>query len=285
MLALGPLAFAAPWILLGLAILPVLWWLLRVTPPAPKRIRFPALRLLLGLTPQEETPAKTPLWLILMRMALIALVILALAHPLLNPNAQLTGSGPLVIALDDGWTAARRWDERRAMVGRLIDQAEREGRRIVLFGTAPQPGDAAPPPLSVLRPSDARAAADALAPRPWPADRKAALDRLAKLGISGAADLVWLSDGVDDGDAADFARGLLRFGSLRVFADGAADLPRLLAPANTDDKDLTATVRRADSAAPRPHRRASRHAERAAQSRRGDPDRGRELGGRGAAAR
>src|SRR5579883_2073719 len=250
MLALGPLAFAAPWILLGLAILPVLWWLLRVTPPAPKRIRFPALRLLLGLTPQEETPAKTPLWLILMRMALIALVILALAHPLLNPNAQLTGSGPLVIALDDGWTAARHWDERRAMVGRLIDQAEREGRRIVLFGTAPQPGDAAPPPLSVLRPSDARAAADALAPRPWPADRKAALDRLAKLGISGAADLVWLSDGVDDGDAADFARGLLRFGSLRVFADGAADLPRLLAPANTDDKDLTATVRRADSAAP-----------------------------------
>jgi len=50
MLALGSLAFAAPWILLGLAVLPVLWWLLRVTPPAPRRVRFPALRLLLGLT-------------------------------------------------------------------------------------------------------------------------------------------------------------------------------------------------------------------------------------------
>ncbi|HEX9488675.1 MAG TPA: BatA domain-containing protein, partial [Stellaceae bacterium] len=63
MLALGPLAFAAPWLLLGLAVLPVLWWLLRVTPPAPRRVRFPALRLLLGLTPREETPAQTPLWL------------------------------------------------------------------------------------------------------------------------------------------------------------------------------------------------------------------------------
>src|ERR1700739_4636801 len=97
MLSLGALAFASPWLLLGLAVLPVLWWLLRVTPPAPRRVRFPALRLLLGLAPREDTPAKTPLWLILMRMALIALVILALAHPLLNPSAQLAGDGPLLL--------------------------------------------------------------------------------------------------------------------------------------------------------------------------------------------
>ncbi|HEX6841840.1 MAG TPA: DUF4159 domain-containing protein [Stellaceae bacterium] len=250
MLALGPLAFAAPWLLLGLAVLPVLWWLLRVTPPAPRRVRFPALRLLLGLTPREETPAKTPLWLILMRMALIALIILALAHPLLNPNATLAGNGPLVLAVDNGWTAARHWDERRAALDRLIDQAEREGRRVVLVGTAPPPGEAAPPPLSVLRPTDARGEADKLAPEPWPEDRKATLDRIAKLGISGAADVVWLSDGIDDGDAAAFAEGLLRFGSLRVRADAVGDLPRLLAAGDADDKDLTATVRRADASGP-----------------------------------
>jgi hypothetical protein len=250
MLALGPLAFAAPWLLLGLAVLPVLWWLLRVTPPAPRRVRFPALRLLLGLTPREETPAKTPLWLILMRMALIALIILALAHPLLNPNATLAGNGPLLLAVDNGWTAARHWDERRAALDRLIDQAEREGRRIVLVSTAPPPGDAAPPPLSVLRPTDARGEADKLVPEPWPEDRKAALDRIAKLGLSGAADVVWLSDGIDDGAAAAFAEGLLRFGSVRVRADAVGDLPRLLAPGGTDDKDLTVTVRRADASGP-----------------------------------
>ncbi len=250
MLALGPLAFAAPWLLSGLAVLPVLWWLLRVTPPAPRRVRFPALRLLLGLTPREETPAQTPLWLILMRMALIALIILALAHPLLNPNATLAGNGPLVLAVDNGWTAARHWDERRAALDRLIDQAEREGRRVVLLGTAPPPGETAPPPLSVLRPADARGEADKLVPEPWPEDRKSALDRLAKLGIAGAADLVWLSDGIDDGDAANFAQGLLRFGSVRVRSDAAGELPRLLAPADADDKDLTATVRRADASGP-----------------------------------
>ena len=41
--------FAAPWVLLALPALPLLWWLLRVTPPAPRRIAFPALRLLRDL--------------------------------------------------------------------------------------------------------------------------------------------------------------------------------------------------------------------------------------------
>ncbi len=102
----------------------------------------------------------------------------------------------------------------------------------------------------MLRPADARGEADKLVPEPWPEDRKSALDRLGKLGIAGAADVVWLSDGIDDGDAATFAQGLLRFGSVRVRADGAGDLPRLLAPADADDKDLTATVRRADASGP-----------------------------------
>src|ERR1700748_2244656 len=94
----GSLAFASPWLLLGLTALPVLWWLLRVTPPAPKRVRFPALRLLLGLQPHEETPAKTPLWLIILRMVLAGLIILALAHPLLHPTAQVAGQGALCLA-------------------------------------------------------------------------------------------------------------------------------------------------------------------------------------------
>ncbi|WP_369011886.1 BatA domain-containing protein, partial [Escherichia marmotae] len=38
MLALGPLSFAAPWMLLGLAALPAIWWLLRISPPLPKRV-------------------------------------------------------------------------------------------------------------------------------------------------------------------------------------------------------------------------------------------------------
>ena len=41
-----PLAFAQPLVLLGLLSLPVLWWLLRLVPPRPRRIDFPPTRLL-----------------------------------------------------------------------------------------------------------------------------------------------------------------------------------------------------------------------------------------------
>ena len=41
--------FAAPWVLSRLLALPLLWWLLRVTPPAPRSQSFPAIRLLAGL--------------------------------------------------------------------------------------------------------------------------------------------------------------------------------------------------------------------------------------------
>src|SRR6516225_8142572 len=113
MQALGSLAFVSPWLLTALAALPIIWWLLRATPPAPRRIAFPAIRLLLGLTPRDETPARTPLWLILLRMALAALVIVAAAHPLLNPQARLASNGPIIIVVDDGWTAARDWTARQ----------------------------------------------------------------------------------------------------------------------------------------------------------------------------
>ena len=88
MLLLGPIGFTAPYVLLGLIVLPVLWWLLRVTPPPPKAIAFPAIRLLRDLVPPEETAADgTPLWLILFRMALVALIVAGLAGPVLHPQA------------------------------------------------------------------------------------------------------------------------------------------------------------------------------------------------------
>ena len=68
-----PLAFAQPLVLLGLLSLPVLWWLLRLMPPRPRRIEFPPTRLLFDIAPKEETPARTPWWLTLLRLTLAAL--------------------------------------------------------------------------------------------------------------------------------------------------------------------------------------------------------------------
>ncbi len=85
--------FAAPWVLLALAALPLLWWLLRVTPPAPRSESFPAIRLLLGLHAAEETPARTPWWLLLLRVLAAALVIVGLARPVLDAGSRLPAAG------------------------------------------------------------------------------------------------------------------------------------------------------------------------------------------------
>ncbi|HEY0525113.1 MAG TPA: DUF4159 domain-containing protein [Stellaceae bacterium] len=258
MLSLGSLAFASPWLLLGLGALPILWWLLRVTPPAPRRMPFPAIRLLLGLQPREETAAHTPLWLILLRMALAAAIIFALAHPLLNPSRQLAaGSGPLLLVVDDGWAAARHWTERQTTMAQLIDRADREKRQVVLVGTAPLPGDEAARPLQPMRAADARIAAETLTPRPWPVDRRAALGRIEAMTPAPAgASVVWLSDGIDQGGssssgAAEIAERLQRLAGgagVRVLTDDGDDLARLLAPAERESTDLAVSVRRADAA-------------------------------------
>src|SRR5262249_22098441 len=100
MLAGFPLPSAEPLFLLGLLSLPILWWLLRLVPPRPRRINFPPTRILFDIIPREETPARTPWWLTLLRLTLAALAIIAAARPLWNPPvATTTASAPLLLLI------------------------------------------------------------------------------------------------------------------------------------------------------------------------------------------
>src|SRR6478735_284689 len=114
MLSLGTLAFTQPWLLAAGVALPALWLLLRVTPPAPRRIAFPPFQFLAGLISRERTPARTPWWLLLLRLG---------------------GSGPLLLVVDNGWAAAKHWDRRIAVARDVLQQAEREGREVLLLDT------------------------------------------------------------------------------------------------------------------------------------------------------
>ncbi len=99
-------SFAAPLALFGLISLPMIFWLLRVTPPRPREIVFPPTKILRELKPDEETPAKTPWWLMALRLALAAALIFAMAGPVWAPSGVVASSAPTLVILDDGWTAA-----------------------------------------------------------------------------------------------------------------------------------------------------------------------------------
>ncbi|MBV8336813.1 MAG: BatA domain-containing protein, partial [Alphaproteobacteria bacterium] len=251
MLGLGSLAFASPWLLIGLAALPIIWWLLRVTPPAPRRVAFPAIRLLLGLVPREETPARTPLWLILLRITLAALVIFAVAHPLLNPQTRLASTGPILVIVHDGWAAARDWQARQSALTNLFAEAEREDRQVVLVTTAPNATNEPSAPLAPIRAADARAAVQTMQPKPWPVDRQATLARLQALSLPEADLAVWLSDGVADAQSGALAAYLAERGSLRYLAAAPAEAPILLAAGDPEANDLGVVVRSLPAPAPR----------------------------------
>jgi hypothetical protein len=203
MLTLGPVAFLAPWLLIALPALPVLWWLLRVTPPAPKRQAFPAVRLLRDLPAPEETPARTPPWLLLLRLAVAALVILGLARPVWGPAAGGGGTGPLLVVMDDGWAAAADWPDRVAAAEAAVEAAARDRRRVALLTTAPPLQPEAPWITALMPAEELRSRLAALRPKPWAPDRAGALTALEAwaaqngLGANGSLASLYVSDGVE----------------------------------------------------------------------------------------
>ena len=116
MSVVSSLAVLHPLLLLAALALPLLWLLLRVTPPRPQTILFPPLRLLLDLVPAQKSPARSPWWLTALRILVAGLLILAMAGPVwrLQESATKSLQGPLLLMIDDGWTRAKDWEQRQA---------------------------------------------------------------------------------------------------------------------------------------------------------------------------
>lgn len=251
MLSFGAFAFAAPGMLALLLALPVIYWLLRLIPPLPKLVRFPAIRLLIGLEPAEQTPMKMPWWLLLLRLLLAAALILAVARPLLNPQADLPGRGPLMLVIDDGWSSAPGWATRIAHAERLIQRAERANRPVVLIGTAAPPLDAPVLRRGAMRPDEARTLLRAFRPKPWPTDRAATVTAIDQQQVDPGAYVVWLSDGLEDAGTPRLTERLRRFDGLQVLLPDQATTPLLLLPPAAEGRDLKVKALRPVADGPR----------------------------------
>ncbi|HEY6257956.1 MAG TPA: DUF4159 domain-containing protein [Xanthobacteraceae bacterium] len=228
-----PLAFAEPLVLLGLLSLPILWWLLRLIPPQPRRIDFPPTRLLFDLTPKEETPRRTPWWLTLLRLTLAALVIIAAAGPLWRPPLETAASkAPLALLIDDGFPAAGTWDARMRTADDLMARAEADERGVALIRLSEPTHD-----ISLETPAAARVRLKQFRPQPYAVERADALPALGRfLDAKPDVEIVWLCDGVDLGGGSDFVAALGRLVGKRqvtVIKGGLAPAHALSSADNT----------------------------------------------------
>lgn len=189
-----PLAFTSPLLLAALISLPIIWWLLRLTPPKPQEEIFPPTRILARLQEKEETPAQSPWWLTLLRLLMAALVIFAMAGPILNPQeSSLKGDGPLMIVIDDGWASAQEWEDRRNTALSLITEASDAGRTVILESTVGRENWSNEP----LTPQEAASlieASESIAVEPDHTKSGATL--AAKITANNPQQIIWLSDGL-----------------------------------------------------------------------------------------
>ncbi len=246
MIAGLPLSFTEPLLLLGLLSLPALWWLLRVMPPRPRRIEFPPTRLLFDIAPREETPSRTPWWLTALRLLAAALVILAAAGPIWNPATGIAGSkAPLMILIDDGWSAASTWDSRIKAADELIANADSDRRGIALVPLSEPARD-----ITLMSAGAARVALRQLAPKPYSIERVETLPAIERfLKAIGDCEIAWLSDGVDTGRGPEFLDGISKTvgdRSVTVFEGGTPSPLALVAAENAAAK-MTVKVLRTGS--------------------------------------
>jgi hypothetical protein len=229
---IGSLGFLSPWIALALVTLPLIWLILRLTPPRPRQIAFPPTQLLVDLEDREHTPARTPWWLTALRLLLVALIILALAEPVLRPDLKLTsGSEPLLVVLDNGWDTAPDFAERVVAAETAIEEAGRDGRPVSFLATAePQAEN-----LAAESADAAKRRLAAVLPRPYLPNRPALADRLADAFSEDSVEVIWVAGALDNGDGAPFAAALDRIATLGTVLKSGRPATVLRTPENRAD--------------------------------------------------
>ena len=216
MWSIGPIGFVSPWLLLGLIALPILWILLRAVPPAPIRRRFPGVALLLGLTDDETQTDRTPWWLLLLRMVAIAAAIIGFAGPVLNPQPENAGDGPLLVLMDGTWADASDWGRRMDRVDVVLQEAAQTGRETAVITLTDLPPDGALP----FRAAGAWGALlPGIQPKAWlpEADTVTAWAE----GLEGRFDTMWFSDGLNHEWREDVLATLRTHGSVTAFETAA----------------------------------------------------------------
>jgi len=209
-LVIGSVTFLSPLALLGLLALPIIWWILKVTPPQPKQAEFPPLRILQDVMMDEETPDSTPLWLLLFRLCLAALIAIALAAPIMGNKTSET-SRPLTLVIDTGWDAAPSFTAIIRDAEARLTKARRDNLDVLLLTTTENP-------QAVFTPAaEAMNRLKTLTVSPLPSNRAAAAQALKDVDISGS-EAVWLSSDLDFGAAELLGKTLTRARSAARYA-------------------------------------------------------------------
>lgn len=234
---LANLSFLNPWILAALMGLPALYYILRITPPAPQSIVFPAARLLRDLEHNAHTTSATPWWILLLRLLIVALIILALARPVYNPQPSASHVDiPLTLLIDNNWHAGQSWTQQMQQADILLREAQNEGRLVALVTTTRASGQTAPLFRDNLSAAEARNLIKTIMPQPWPGD----VESLKNMNWPSNTQTVILSTGVSNRAFADFVDEIAQ--PKTFFAPAVINRPIVIKNVQQSNEDISVTI-------------------------------------------
>lgn len=169
------LFFTQPMALFLTMLLPLLWLLLRLLPLRARPVVFPALVLFGKDKKDKPKPQHIPLWLKLLRLAVILFLIMGLARPVYDPGRQALSFDPTLIVIDNSWPAAAGWDQRiEAIESRLNAFADVSQVPVTILTTAPDQNTGRVVFEKNISADEARQLLPTLRPQPWNSDFEAA---------------------------------------------------------------------------------------------------------------
>lgn len=183
------LSFATGGLLWALLALPLLYFLVRMLPPQPKEVNFPALRILQGLQGGEALARTPPWWLVLLRVLIAALLVLGVAGPRLVPRTVLSPQ-PLVILLDNSWPSAALWPTLERTTRSLLNTASTQNKPVWLWPLSDEA-----PPLVWQSAADAQKKLDLTQPQQQSLNLPEAFTWLGQ-HLTTPASILFLSSGV-----------------------------------------------------------------------------------------
>ncbi|MFD2204291.1 DUF4159 domain-containing protein [Kiloniella antarctica] len=246
MLELGFIGFLNPWLLLGLLSFPLVWILLRITPPAPRRITFPALRLLFGLTGTTAKPQNTAWWLIILRLLILLLIILALAEPIYEPEKRSNNNLDTLILLDNDWASAQSRQKQLQALKSQLERSKGLNVKTAILSTASRTKGEFN--FSGFKSSDSLLNDMQELPPvlSWESDHIGALKSIEdQIQVRAPLQIVWLSNGLIRSDISDELEVLLKsYGEGIRYTPLTTALPIWIDSISTDYNGIKVTLQR-----------------------------------------
>jgi len=241
---LGKINLQSPeyfWLLL---VVPLLWWLLRLIPPDAVRRRFPSLRLLQNLPRLRPQTAFTPLWLLILRGAIMILFVLGFTSPIwssgdidLPPPDQ-----PIMLLIDNCWSAVPNFQALRDKALSILEPLPPE-QNIAVLVTCPATAD---PMISqgVVPVPRARALIHRIKLQDETADWARLLHAMQTLELAPIANVTFVSSGlIYHDDLARLLQELSAYDQVAIALPPESLLPVILSPA-TDRQKIRVEVQR-----------------------------------------